>query len=437
MRNAVYVHAREHLERHSSLMSETTTRVMRHASEIPLARRVAVYLVALVGYTLYCYNFVVADYVRPYVVSELGFTVQQTAIVSSAGNIGITIGAIFWAGFVAWAGRRWSAFAVAAAIGLSAAILAGYSAFAIWVPARALLTAALGGYYVVATGLVVALFPAGVRGKLIALNSAMYPAASMFVGLLGGWLGDANWHWLLWIGALPLPLAFVLLAVIPSDRKYRAYDETEETENEPAGSWREMLGGRWRWLTIGCVVLSGLDFNAYQLFQGFLTLYLRNELGMAAQPMGNIVALISAGSLVGSFFWAWVSDRWGRRLPLVGYLVSGLAILTFLHIDAGYTGLVISGVVFGFGLTCTTAWGPWFAEMFPPRLRPHGAALFHAGHILALGSPLFAAWASEGLGLSTAMSLAAVVYAAGAALWFFLPETLGKPTQTRNTPIPV
>jgi MFS family permease len=190
--------------------------VLRHASEIPLARRIAVYLVVLLGYTLYCYNFVVADYVRPYVVSDLGFTVAETAVVSSAGNIGITVGAIFWASFVAWAGRRWAAGAVAAAIGLSAAILAAFSAFEVWVPARALLTAALGGYYVVATGLVVALFPAGVRGKLIALNSAMYPGANIVVGLLGGWLGDDQWHILMWIGALPLPLAFVLPRTPPA-----------------------------------------------------------------------------------------------------------------------------------------------------------------------------------------------------------------------------
>ena len=402
--------------------------ILRHASEIPLARRIAVYLVVLVGYTLYCYNFVVADYVRPYVVSDLGFSVGQTAIVSSAGNIGITVGAIFWASFVAWAGRRWAAGAVAVAIGLSAAILAAFSAFEVWVPARALLTAALGGYYVVATGLVVALFPAGVRGKLIALNSAMYPAANILVGLLGGWLGDDQWHILMWIGALPLPLACVLLAVIPRDRDYRAYDAAEDTTNEVQGSWREMLSKRWRWLTVGCVMLSGLDFNAYQLFQGFVTLYLKNDQNMSAQAMGSIVALISTGSLVGSFFWAWVSDRWGRRLPLVGYFVCAAAVLAFLHIDAGETGFTVAGIIFGFGLTCTTCWGPWFAEIFPSRLRPHGAALFHAGHIIALGAPIFAAWASEGLGLTTAMSLAAVVYVLAAALWYCLPETLGKPT---------
>lgn len=409
-------------------MSGASAGALRHARDIPLGRRIAVYLVALLGYTLYCYNFVVADYVRPYVVSELGFSVQQTAVVSSAGNIGITVGAIFWASFIAWVGRRWSAFAIAAAIGASAAILAASSAFMVWVPARALLTAALGGYYVVATGLVVALFPPGVRGKLIALNSAMYPAANLFVGLLGGWLGDANWHILLWIGALPLPVALLLLVVVPSDRSYCAYDDTEESHHAAPGSWREMLNARWRWLAIGCVVLSGLDFNAYQLFQGFVTLYLKTDLGMAAQPMGNIVAVMSMGSLVGSFFWAWVSDRWGRRLPLVGYIVCAAAVLAFLHLDVGYVGLVVSGIVFGFGLTCTTAWGPWFAEMFPLHLRPHGAALFHAGHILALGSPLFAAWASDGLGLTTAMSLAAVIYLFAAALWYFLPETLGRGT---------
>lgn len=401
-----------------------------HASEISLTRRVAAYLVVLIGYALYCYNFVVSDYVRPYVISELGFSVEQTAIVSSAGNIGITIGAIFWASFVVWAGRRWATGAVAAAIGISAAILAASTAFYVWVPARALLTAALGGYYVVATGLVVALFPAGVRGKLIALNSAMYPGASILVGLLGGWLGDAHWHVMLWVGALPLPLAILLLIVIPRDRDYRAYDDVETTVAAPPGSWREMLGTRWRWLTIGCIVLSGIDFNAYQLFQGFVTLYLRTEVKLDAQSMGNVVALISTGSLVGTFFWAWVSDRWGRRPPLVGYLVSAGAILTFLHVEAGLTGLIASGIVFGFGLTCTTAWGPWFAEMFPLHLRPHGAALFHAGHILALAAPLFAAWASEGLGLSVAMSMAAVVYVLGAMLWYWLPETLGSPTAT-------
>ena len=394
-----------------------------HAGDLPLAARLVAYVVTLVGYILYCYNFVVVDYVRPYLVSDLGFSIEQTAVIFSAQNLGISIGAICWAGIIARAGRRRAAAAIAATIGIAAALQAGSGAFATWVGARALLAATLGGYYVVATSLVVALFPVRARGKMIAINSAMYPSANILVGLLGAGLGDSHWHVLLWIGVLPLPLSLLLYAVIPDDRGYRAYDDEADVPAEK-GSWREMLGPRWRWPTLGCVALSGIDFNAYALFFGFVTIYLKQSLHFSATAMGTIVATISTGSLLGNFVWAIVSDRFGRRVPLVGYLLSAASIAVFLRIGADPSMLAAVGFVYGVGLSCTAAWGVWFAEIFPVHLRPHGAALFHAGHVLAIGAPLFAAWAIATVGLSTAMGLASVVYMAGAVLWFALPETL-------------
>lgn len=387
--------------------------------------RLVAYAVTLVGYILYCYNFVVVDFVRPYLVSDLNFSIKQTAIIFSAQGVGITIGAICWAGFVARAGRRRAAAAIAATIGLTAALQAGSNDFATWIGARAMLAAALGGYYVVATSLVVALFPAAVRGKLVAINSGMYPSANIIVGLLGAGLGDAHWHLLLWIGVLPLPLSLILYAVIPDDRRYRAYDDAEDLPTE-RGSWREMFSREWRWKTIGCVALSGIDFNAYSLFFGFITIYIKQSLGMSAAAMGTIVATISAGSLISGFVWAILSDRFGRRMPLVGYLLAAAAIVVFLRVGANASALAAAGFVYGFGLACTSAWGAWFAEIFPIHLRPHGAALFHAGHVLAIGAPLFAVWAMATVGLATAMSFASLVYVAGAALWFVLPETLSR-----------
>lgn len=407
------------------MSSQTAAGALPHAADVPMALRLVAYVAVLVGYILYCYNFVVVDFVRPYLVSDIGFSIEQTAIIFSAQGVGITIGAICWAGFVARAGRRRAAAAIAAAIGLTAALQAASGDFATWVGARALLSAALGGYYVVATSLVVALFPAKARGKLIAINSGMYPTSNIVVGLLGAGLGDAHWHWLLWIGALPLPLSLILYAVIPDDRRYRAYDEVEDA---PAvtGTWREMLGPQWRWKAIGCVALSGIDFNAYTLFFGFVTVYIKQTLGMSATAMGAIVATISTGSLIGGFFWAVLSDRFGRRMPLVGYLLAAASIPLFLHFGADARMLAAAGFAYGFGLACTSAWGAWFAEIFPLNLRPHGAALFHAGHVLAIGAPLFAAWAMNTVGLATAMGFASLVYVAGAALWFMLPETLNR-----------
>ena len=328
-------------------------------------------------------------------------------------------------GVIARFGRRRAAVAIAAAIGATAAVQALSGVFLTWAAARMLLAAALGGYYVVATGLVVALFPPDARGKLIALNSAMYPLSNILVAAVGAGVGDAHWHVLLWLGALPLPLAILLFFVIPKDDDYRAYDDVGP--EHAAGSWWEMLERRWRWMTIGCVLLSGIDFNAYQLFFSFVTLYLKQVRETSAGTMGLIIAVISAGSLVGTFAWAAVADRFGRRAPLTGYLLCGAAILVFLYAGLSPTALVVPGFVFGFGLSCTTAWGVWFAEMFPQHLRPYGVALFQAGHILSIGAPLFAASASDSIGLVGAMSLAPLVYVAGAALWARLPETLNRP----------
>lgn len=392
--------------------------------EAPLARRIAAYIVVLIGYLFYCYNFNIVDYVRPYLLSDYRFTLGQTANLSVAQNIGVTAGAFAWASFVAWAGKRHAVGAIAAAIGGVAVLQALATGFPMWFGLRGLMAAALGGYYVIATGLVVALFPAHVRGRLIALNSATYPLSNIMLGLVGGALGDARWHLLMWLGAVPLLIAPLAVLLVPRDDAVPIDLRGDEAPSVAHHGWREMLSMRWRWITIGCILLSGIDFNAYQLFAGFVTLYLKQTLHYDAMRTGATVAWLSSGSLVGSFAWAWVSDRFGRRSAAAGYVLCAVAILAFLF--GGLSGWALDGValVFGVGLSCTSAWGVWFAELFPERLRPHGAALFHAGHIFAMGAPLFIAAFSDRLGLTWIMALGAAVYVVGAAVWLALPETL-------------
>lgn len=398
---------------------------MIHARDLPLRLRIAAYGAVLLGYFFYCYNFNVFDYVRPYLITDLGFSLGQTAAISTLQNVGVTLGAVIWAGAVARAGRRRSAALIALAMGLSAAAQALAHGYPAWLGARFLVTTTLAGFYVVATGIVVALFPPQVRGKLIALNSALFPSSNILLGVLGGALGDAHWRWLLWLGAAPLLLAPLLYILIPDGRRFQGHDGDDSNSDSP-GKWREMFAPPWRWLTLGCVLLSGIDFNAYQLFLGFVTVYLKQVQTMPAAAMGATVALISTGSLIGNFVWAVASDRFGRRSTLIGYVVAAVAILIFLYGDLGLTGQRVAGFVYGFGLSCTAAWGAWFAEMFPPRLRPHGASLFHAGHVLAFGAPLFAAYASAEFGLTAAMATASLLYVLGAVVWGLLPETVAR-----------
>ncbi|WP_157973447.1 MFS transporter [Blastomonas sp. UPD001] len=389
----------------------------------------------LLGYVFYCYNFIVVGYSRPFLIKDFGFTVTDTAMINIAGNIGVTLGAIMWAGFISRFGRRTSAVIIAAGIGTMAIVQASQQILGVWIAGRLVMDALLGGYYVVATSLVVALFPETSRAKMIALNSAMYPGANILIGVLGGWLGESHWQALLWIAAAPLPIAVLLYTAIPRDSSYCAYGDSKGPENA-SGRWRDMFTPRLRWLTLGCVALSGIDFNAYQLFQGFLTLYIHTERGMSAAAMGAIIAFVSSGAFMGNFFWAAIADRYGRRLPLVGYGLAAGMVLLFVQPGMGEFEMSVIGFIFGLGVSCTTAWGAWFAEMFPPQLRAHGVALFHAGHILALGSPLLAAHFSTSLGLVPTMALAAAVYLAGAVLWFVMPETRKAGTSFPAGPLP-
>ena len=394
-----------------------------------MKRSVAAYLVVLLGYLFYCYNFNLVDYVRPYLISEYRFTLTQSATFSVAGNVGITLGAIFWAGFIAWAGLRRSVFVIAATIGTVGALQAMSDTFAVWFGLRGLMAAALAGYYVVAINIVVAIFPPSMRGKLIALNFAMYPLSNILLGALGGTLGDGNWHVLVWLGAVPLlvaPFAYLLVPPARDKAPPPPAEKTDFSRTALVGGWRAMMSPQWRWLTIGCVVLSGIDFNAYQLFASFMTVYMKQELAYTAVQVGATVALFAAGQLGGGFFWAWLADRSGRRVAAVGYLIAAAAVLFFLFGGLGGGALRIVALLFGFGLSCTTAWGVWFAELFPERLRPYGTALFQGGHVIALGAPLFFAFASPIFGLRVTMASAALIYVLGFAVWRMLPETLGR-----------
>lgn len=394
-----------------------------NAAQLPLARRLVAYVTVLLGYIFYCYHFVMPDFVRPNLIHDLGFSLDDTAWISVVGNLGTSAGAVVWAGVVARLGRRRTIAIIALTLGVTATIQALSGQIVVWLGVRGIMAAALGGYYVVATALVVALFPPGARGKLVAINSTMYPLSNILTGLVGGALGDAHWRVLLWIGAAPLALVLPLVLLVPDDRRYRAY-ETEE-EAAAVGTWREMLSGRVKWLTVGCVLLAGLDFNAYQFFFSFVPLYMRDVQYATPLAVGGTVAIMSTGTLAGAFLWAALSDRFGRRFPLIGYLIAIAAILYFLFADASALGLRAAGFLFGFGMSCTSAWGAWFSEMFPPSLRAHGAALFHIGNMVALASPLLAAQIGTRFGLAAAMAIGAGFYVAGALLWWRLPETVG------------
>jgi MFS family permease len=260
----------------------------RHARDLSLTWRVAAYVAMLLGYLLYCYNFLLLDYVRPYLISSYGMTLNGTAGLSVTQNVFITVGSLLTAPILARVGLRKALAGAALAIGILAAAAAQMHTLAGWFGVRAAMALFLGAYYVASVNLTVALFPPRHRAKLAAVNSAMFSLGEVALGGLGFVLGDSHWLWIVWLGALPLALSPVILLLTPEDKTFVAFG-AEADHATSSGGWREMLSPRWSRLTLTCMLLAGLNFTGYQLFSSFVTLYLRHgRLDRRWLPAGRI-----------------------------------------------------------------------------------------------------------------------------------------------------
>ena len=359
--------------------------------------------------------------------TDYGMSLENTARLSVAQNVGVTIGSLAAATILARVGRRWGVVAIAVATGVMTGINLFMTDLTSWISVRFVISLFLGGYFVAAVSLMVALFPPQYRARLSALNSGMFSMAEIALGGLGAVAGDQGWRLLMWFGAgPPVLLGLLMLLAVPDDRRFTGYGEdvVADGEQRRVGTWSEMLSPRWRRFTLTCLMLAGLNFTGYQLFSSFVTVYLKQVRGFSAQDMGAMVALIGAGSLIGGFFWAWIADRFGRRVNRYGFV--GVAIFITLFLIAPHDKLLLStlGFLYGVCLSCTYPWGVYFTEIFPVHLRPYGAALFHGGHIISLTAPLLVSWAAASWGLVVGMGFAPIAFLLGAALWTTLPETL-------------
>ncbi|UTT85141.1 MFS transporter [Vibrio pelagius] len=411
----------------------------KHMSEVPMIQRVAAYLAILVGYFFYCYNFVIIDYVRPYIVDAYdGISLSDTAQFYTWQSVGALIGALSCAWFATKFGKKNTLIAITALNGGATIINMMFTDYATWAAMRFIIGLSLGGYFTVAVSLMIGLFTPTVRGKLTAFASSMFSVALVAMGAYAAFITsiDAPWESLMWVGGIPpLVAAAAMIFVLPSDKKVIAYGEEEQNDNSDEkveskkGSWGEMLSKPYRTITITCLLLSGLNFYGFQFFGGFVTTYLREVRMFDGATVGLIFSISAFGSLFGAWFWGWAADKFGRKFNALGFILAGIMVSIFFIAPGdvmigSLNMLAILGLIYNFGLSSSAVWGGYFSELFPAHLRSYGAALFHGGRIIGMWAPMVLIFIQERTDLQTAMWGSPIVWVVAGLLWFTLPETL-------------
>jgi MFS family permease len=395
------------------------------AEDLPLSRRISAFAYIALAYFFYAWSFNTVDVLRPYIAADLKLSMQSVSYIYSAQAVGALVGAIINAQLADRFGRRNALFLLMMAFGLSLAAGALVSSWEQVMVQRFALGYFTGSMFPVAVGLYPGFFEQRRRGMLAGLLLCSYNLAVMVQGFVGRYVLDYNWKVLLWVGIIPVVLAPLTFVFVPDDRKVAPWggDSPGKLAKLPVA---ELFQREFRSRTLLVIGMTGLNFFAYQAFNGWHTTYLKDTLRLSGDAIGAIISATFFGGLIGSLTWGFLADRLGRRFEAIGFAFAAALIIFYLVVpmEVGYR--QIAAFAYGIFVSASVIWGPWLAELYPTHLRATAGSLFNYGRIFSFAAPPLTAALSLSIGLPATMALGAPAFLLAMFLWYRLPETLDR-----------
>jgi len=390
----------------------------------------------LVIYFFYCYNFMVGTFVKPTMIATIenggfAFTMQQTESIFAIMSFATIPGTLVFGMMSSKIGKKKTLMVVAMMIAATTLLpLLDPANYMLWKISRFSTGFALGGVFGTAVPLVTEMFPQAYRGKLAAILTSTFSIAMIFAGKIYGLLGDANWRMLILTCVIPPIIGTILVY-------FNVPDDIENTRNAIAKAkdkgekinYFSMYKGKYLWIGIGVILLSGANFTAYSAFSNNSTTYLKTVLGLSAATAGGIYSMQGWGQLIGYNVWGFFADKFGRKVPLIGMALSGVMVYAYMQIGAeNISTFEIVSLLLGFCIGFSGAWGAYYTELFPKRFSGLAPGIsFNGGRIISTTAlPMIASVAVTVAGLQSIFQISMFIFFAGAVLWAFLPETLNR-----------
>jgi predicted MFS family arabinose efflux permease len=353
----------------------------------------------------------------PYLKSEWGLSDKQLGGLVSVVSVVVAIGALPIALLADRSSRVKSIVIMATAWSLATIACIFTRNYSQLFAARALVGLGEAGYGSVGAALIASLFPARMRGALLAAFFAAASVGSVLGVLLGGLIA-ARWGWQAAFGVVGVPgllLALLYLKV----RDYKTVELTpplERAARSTGSAAKYAAKALIRSRTLLWVCLAGAaQLIVVSAVWAWLPSYLNRVHGIAPGEAGVKAALVVLCGAVGSVVWGAVVDRAGNGRPRVRlYAMAALCVLTLAVLLPTFSLPLAASTQFalialaGFLMTCTV--GPVSAvvtDVVHPGVRATGLsvlALFQNLLGLAAG-PFIAGVLSDAYGLERALSM--------------------------------
>ena len=396
------------------------------AEDLTEPRRWLMFAALMSVYVFYAFCWNTENFLRPYMAESLGLSKGQVAAFYTLQALGALIGALTIPQFADRYSRRNTFALIAIGFGIASIASLGVSSFYSALTQRFAMGFFLGGVFGCAVSLYVGLFSQSFRGLLGGIVQLVYNGGDAALSWFGRHFAD-QWQLVMVFGGIGAILAAIsVYLLVPDDRVLIPWGgkRTHAGASKKLAIVELFTDGYWK-ITLRLVVLCGLNFFAFQAFNGWITTYLKEVLGYGPDMVGKLLTAMHVGSMVGAIAWGLAADRYGRRFNALGFFLAAVFIVVYLNVPQ--TPWMLAGVGFFYGgsLVSICCWGPYFAELYPEHLRATAASIFNWGRVVSLFGALLAGAIAQQYGLHAIMYIGAVTFLIGAFIWWSLPETLG------------
>ncbi|WP_426169619.1 MFS transporter [Sandarakinorhabdus sp. DWP1-3-1] len=398
------------------------------AEDLSAGRRYAALGFLMVGYFFYAWSWNTVDILRPYIRDSVGMTIAQSGWLYSIQSSGALVGAVVMGQVADRIGRRTALMIVM--LGYGSALLAGIWVTDFWQLAleRGLMGFFLGSMFPITVGIYSGLFASRTRGTVAGFVLGIYNVAVAVLSFAAGQTVAAghDWRLMLYVGIVPIVAALFAPLFIPDDRRLVPWGVDPDAPVIAARPLpiTELFDAGVRRQTLLLVTMTGLNFFAYQAFTGWATTYLKEVRLIPPDVVGTVLAFQFIAAALGGFAWGRMSDIWGRRVGAWGFVAAALIIPVYLFVPLSPIPFAVVGFSYGFMLSASAVWGPWFSELYPPHLRSTAASIYNWGRIISIMAPPLTGALVPIWGMAPVMLIGCAAFALAALVWRSLPETL-------------
>ncbi|HEV2387820.1 MAG TPA: MFS transporter [Candidatus Acidoferrales bacterium] len=407
----------------------TQTAPLRWSATTAAQRRTLV--AAGLGWMLDAFDVMLYSLVLATLIREFGMSKQTAGLLNTLTLVASAIGSIIFGVLADRYGRRRMLSASILTYSL-ATFACGFSpTILVLAVLRFLLGLGMGGEWNTGATLVAETWPAEWRGRALGIVQSSwaigYALAAVTAGVI---LARANWRWVFFVGVAPALVALWVQSGVPEPEVWRRH---------AAGSERRgQLANKPLWRASGRNLVVLLAMNTFGMFAWWglftwLPAYLElplSEGGRGFNLLGTtwfLLALNLIGMWPGYLLFGVFADRFGRKRPLIGYLIAAALLVVWLAAARRPATILVSAcLVAFFGTGFFTGSGIVGSELFPTAIRATAlGASYNVARGLSALAPLVIGRVGESHGLAGAFLLCGIAFALAAVSAAWLPETSG------------